>query len=92
VSTSGSNTSSAVDFDVVELGANFEIKADVGDEFADAAIVVKSEGMMPNVPYTVVVRSTPQTVASGTTTRSGAIVANFTIPDGLEPGWHSITL
>ncbi len=92
VSTSGSNTSSSVDFDVFELGANFEIKADVGDEFADAAVVVQSDGMMPNVPYKVEVRSTPQTVASGTTTRSGAIVANFTIPDGLEPGWHSITL
>lgn len=92
VSTSGSNTSSIANFDVLDPGANFEINASIGDEFAEAAISVQSEGMMPNVSYKVVVRSTPQTVASGTTTWSGAIFANFTIPDGLEPGWHSITL
>jgi hypothetical protein len=44
-----------------------------------------------NVPFEVVVRSTPQRLATGLTDLLGNVTSSFRMPSNLEPGWHSLT-
>jgi hypothetical protein len=88
----GSAQSSSFTLKVLSPSANIDIAASVGDPALGAAVKVQSEGLKPTTGYTITVRSTPQIVASGNTTRLGQLLAQARIPDNLEPGWHSITL
>lgn len=46
--------------------------------------------LSPNIPYESIIRSTPVTVATGTTSADGSIDASFTIPADTPPGYHTL--
>lgn len=64
----------------------------VGNAVANAPVNYQTTGLKPNTSWSLVVRSTPQTLASGNIGSLGALTGSNAIPAGLEPGWHSITL
>lgn len=62
-----------------------------GDEVANSEVHYGASGLKSNSPWSLVLRSTPQTLSSGT--YSGSVVSGSAqIPAGLSAGWHSITL
>lgn len=62
-----------------------------GDEVANSEVDFGASGLKSNSPWSLVLRSTPQTLSSGT--YSGSVVSGSAqIPAGLSAGWHSITL
>lgn len=63
----------------------------VGSSVENGPVNYSTTGMKPGTSWNVVLRSTPQTLASGTITSLGAITGSNAIPAGLEKGWHSIT-
>jgi hypothetical protein len=68
------------------------LDAGVGQPIAGSTVTVATSGLLPSSPFSVVLRSTPQVIAGGTADSSGSMSSDATIPGGLEPGWHSITL
>lgn len=72
--------------------AAIELGASVGDPVAGAPASVTATGLLPGSSWTIVLRSTPQVLARGTAPGSGALLEQVVIPEGLEPGWHSLTL
>ena len=88
----GNVQSNAITLNVVGVKSDIGLAAKVGDEITGKSIAISGEGLKPNAPYEVVLRSTPQTIAGGKTSALGAVTEQAKIPGGLEPGWHSITL
>lgn len=80
--TIGSTTTSMT----VSLGVS------VGNQIVNGPITYSSTGMQPGANWSLVLRSTPQTLASGNVGLLGALSGSNVIPSGLGPGWHSITL
>lgn len=64
----------------------------IGTTVTNAPVSYSSTGLQPGAGWDLVLRSTPQTLASGTVSANGVVLGNHTIPAGLEPGWHSLTL
>jgi hypothetical protein len=81
-----------VTVDVIGVTSEIAVSAKIGDEITGKTIAIASKGLKPLIDYEVILRSTPQTIASGKTTSIGAVEEQARIPGGLEPGWHSITL
>lgn len=75
-----------------DTAAAIELGAAVGDPVAGAPATVTATGLLPGSSWTIVLRSTPQVLARGTAPGSGALLEQVVIPEGLEPGWHSLTL
>lgn len=69
-----------------------ELDARVGDPVANAPVLFSSTGLQPGSNWDLVVRSTPQTLASGTTAGTGGLSGTALIPSGLPAGWHTLTL
>ena len=78
--------------DVIGVKSEIGVSAQIGDEITGKTVAIASQGLKPLIDYEVILRSTPQTLASGKTTSIGAVEEQAKIPPGLEPGWHSITL
>ena len=68
-----------------------DLQALVGDRVAGAPVVIGGEGLAGNTPYSLIVRSTPTIVDSGSTTALGNFSARVTLPN-LPPGTHTLTL
>jgi LPXTG-motif cell wall-anchored protein len=49
-------------------------------------------GMKAASPWDLVLRSTPVTLDFGSVDGTGSVTVSAVIPDGLEVGWHSLTL
>lgn len=92
LNSQGSSQATPSTITVLSPGAKIDIAVAVGEPALGAPVQVQSKGLAFGVDYTITVRSTPQIVGSGTTTRAGEILAQVKIPENLEPGWHSITL
>ena len=88
----GSMPGNTVLVEVVGVKSELGLGAKIGDEITGKSIAIASEGLKSNAPYSVVLRSTPQTIASGNTSAKGKVSEQAKVPGGLEPGWHSITL
>lgn len=69
---------------------NLSLGVNTGGLVAGSTTVITATGLAPTAPYEVVLRSEPQTLATGTAT-SGAVNTTVTMPSGLEAGWHSLT-
>lgn len=69
-----------------------ELDAQIGSSVANAPVEYSSSGLQPGTSWDLVIRSTPQTLASGLISQSGLASGNVNIPSNLEAGWHSITL
>jgi len=81
-----------VTVEVIGVKSEIGVNAKIGDEITGKTIGIASQGLKPLIDYEVILRSTPQTIASGRTNSIGALEEQTKIPGGLEPGWHSITL
>jgi hypothetical protein len=77
---------------VIGVKTEIGVSAKIGDEITGKTVAIASQGLKPLIEYEVILRSTPQTIASGKTSTIGAVEEQTKIPGGLEPGWHSITL
>jgi len=53
---------------------------------------MEGQGLKPGSAYSLVVRSTPVTVKSGVVTSGGTFSHTVTLPSGISPGVHTITL
>lgn len=73
---------------VLDLTLNLE----VGDTIVDAPVDISANGLKPGSEWDIVLRSTPITLDTGVVGNGGNVFATVTIPDGLEEGWHTLTL
>lgn len=69
---------------------DISMQATVGMFVAGTAVTYSAQGLLEGSPYSVVVRSTPQTLASGIVT-AGSVASSAKIPSGLGAGWHTLT-
>ena len=88
----GTQKTKSFTVEVIGVKSELAINAQIGDVITGKVIAIESEGLKAAVPYEVILRSTPQSIASGKTSASGGVEEQVKIPPGLEPGWHSITL
>ncbi|AXE53856.1 hypothetical protein [Aurantimicrobium sp. MWH-Uga1] len=64
----------------------------IGNAITNAPVDYATTGLQPGAVWNLVLRSTPQTLASGNIGSLGAVVGSTAIPSGLSAGWHSLTL
>lgn len=69
---------------------SFTIPVAPGQKIVGEDIAITATDLALSTDYSVVLRSTPQILAQGRTV-SSSFNTSVTIPDNLEPGWHSIT-
>lgn len=69
---------------------SFTLPVAVGQRIVGQPVTVSATDLALSTDYSVVLRSTPQILAQGRTV-SSSFNTSVTIPDNLEPGWHSIT-
>lgn len=72
--------------------AKVELAAKVGETIAGTKSTLTATGLKPGANYTIVLKSTPVTLASGTVADTGNLTSEVTIPAGLTEGQHTITL
>ena len=69
------------------------MSAQPGQPVAGSSLAYTSEGLTYNTAWTLVVASTPTTIASGTVPLGGSISGTATMPNiTYAAGWHTITL
>jgi hypothetical protein len=84
----GYPTSALVDVLTVSL----DLDLNVGDSVADAPVEIAVEGLLVGSEYTVVVRSTPTTIALGNASNTGTVSdSSGRMPSGLAAGPHTVT-
>jgi len=71
---------------------NKDLKVKTGDLVAGSSVLIEGQGLRPGSAYSLVVRSTPVTVKSGVVTGGGTFSHTVTLPSGISPGVHTITL
>jgi hypothetical protein len=86
-SAGGSDTAGTV-----SPAIHLDLKAKTGDVVAGSSVLMEGQGLAPGSEYSLVVRSTPVTVKSGVVTRGGTFSHTVTLPEGIAPGVHTITL
>jgi hypothetical protein len=62
-----------------------------GATVSNSTVAYAASGLQNNSAWSLIVRSSPQTIASGTFS-NGLVNGSAQIPSGLAAGWHSITL
>lgn len=71
---------------------HLELKAVLSDRVAGAPVLMEGQGLRPGSSYSLVVRSSPLTVKSGVVSSGGSFSHTVTMPSGIAPGVHTITL
>lgn len=66
------------------------INVAIGGLVEGSTASISAGGLQQSAPYNVVVRSTPQTIGTGTAV-AGVVDTSVTLPAGLEAGWHTLT-
>ena len=69
-----------------------ELAAKEGELIAGTKATITATGLKPEAAYTVVLKSDPVTLSSGTVPANGNISVEVTFPSGLPEGRHSLTL
>lgn len=77
---------------VVSPAIHLDLKAKAGDEVAGAPVLIEGQGLQPGSTYSLVMRSTPTTVTTGTVSGGGRFSTTVNLPAGIAPGNHTITL
>lgn len=90
VGSGGGGTSGGGTPSTTSPSSSLNMAAGVGDLVAGSTVAIVADGLATTASYEVVLRSTPQTLASGVAV-AGAVNTSVTIPAGLEAGWHSLT-
>ena len=70
---------------------HLDLQATVGQQVAGTTVVVGGQGLAPGSTMTLVVRSTPQTLVTGTVSSLGNFSTKIDLP-ALAPGSHTLTL
>jgi hypothetical protein len=73
-------------------GIDLALAAGIGDYLPGSDVQVSGGGLLPNSPYTLVLRSTPVTVTEGVTDGDGRFIDIVALPMDITPGAHTITL
>lgn len=73
----------------VDLNLEFQVGNYLSE---DLSVMISGAGLLPGSEYSVVVESSPRTIARGTITGSGSFSARTYIPRDIGAGSHSITL
>lgn len=68
------------------------LDAAVGKPIAGSTATIIVEGLQIGAAWSATLRSTPIVIGTGTVNDAGRLAAVVTIPAGLEPGTHSITV
>ena len=68
------------------------LDAAVGKPIAGSTATIIVEGLQIGAAWSATLRSTPIVIGTGTVNDGGRLAAVVTIPAGLEPGTHSITV
>lgn len=89
-SATPSITPSSAPQTLTETPVNFTIPVTPGQRIVGADVAIAATDLALSTEFSVVLRSTPQILASGRTV-SSSFNTSVTIPDNLEAGWHSIT-
>jgi uncharacterized repeat protein (TIGR02543 family)/LPXTG-motif cell wall-anchored protein len=71
--------------------ATLNVNVALGDIVAGAEVTVSAAHLQNNSDYSVIVRSTPTTIASGTANNAGTVNVTATMPTGLSAGRHTVT-
>lgn len=84
-----------VTFDVAHVETKLELQVAIktGEPIAGGQVYFAASGLALNTPWNLVLQSDPVILASGVTNEIGEVVTGEAkLPDGLSPGWHSLTL
>ena len=73
-------------------GIELALAAGVGDYLPGSDVQVSGGGLLPNSPYSLVLRSTPVLVTEGVTDDTGRFIDIVPLPMDITPGAHTITL
>ena len=68
------------------------LDAAVGKPIAGSTATIIVEGLQIGAAWSATLRSTPIVIGTGSVNDAGRLAAVVTIPAGLEPGTHSITV
>lgn len=71
---------------------HLDLIAKAGDVVAGAPVLIEGQGLQPGSAYSLVMRSTPTTVTTGTVSSGGRFSTTVNLPPGIAPGTHTITL
>ncbi|MEO5534589.1 MAG: LPXTG cell wall anchor domain-containing protein [Pseudolysinimonas sp.] len=74
--------------DPENLSLNLDI--DLGDPVEGATVTATASGLGDGAGFSIVVHSTPQTLATGSVPAGGVLTSTATLPT-LEAGWHTLT-
>jgi LPXTG-motif cell wall-anchored protein len=69
---------------------SLELELQIGGTVSGSSATATATGLQEGAAYDIVVRSTPQTLASGVVPAGGTVTRTVTLP-ALEAGWHSLT-
>lgn len=70
--------------------STIEIQSPIGSSVRGSSVAVNATGLAQTAAYSLVMRSTPITIATGNAV-GGAASFTATIPSGVEAGWHTVT-
>ena len=74
-----------------DAGIHLDFQASVGDLVAGSSVVIGGQGLSGGSQYSLIVRSAPQTLASGTASGLGNFSGRVSMP-ALSAGSHTLTL
>ncbi|MCC2315820.1 fibronectin type III domain-containing protein [Cellulomonas xiejunii] len=77
---------------VPDAALAIDVAARPGDRVAGAVVTVTGQGLQPGSGVTLVVHSTPRTLATGVVGADGAVVLTGVLPTGLEIGSHRLVV
>jgi len=89
----GSSSSSSSPDASATPGIHLDVQASVGTTtVAGSSVVIGGQELQPGSAYSLVVRSNPITITSGVASSTGSFSTRVSMPSGIAPGNHTITL
>ena len=85
-------SSEAVTSGGTEPAIHLELRAEEGQAAAGATVLAEGQGLRDGSSYSLVLRSTPVTLASGTVSGDSTFSHTRRLPSDLAPGAHTLTL
>jgi hypothetical protein len=92
VTSDGGPVSGAPSSAATQPAIHLDLQATSGDVVAGAPVLIEGQGLQPGSAYSVVLRSTPVTVKTGTVSGGGSFSNVVNLPAGIAPGTHTLTL
>lgn len=89
-SASTGNAQKAAEAPDIDLKLNLNVGNNIKTD--NLKVTTSGSGLKPNTPYTVVLRSTPVQIGSGTTDSSGSFTNTSPLPANTPAGSHSVTV